>query len=81
MSKAVKPCSFICYITKIYRSIRIPIILNRIIKIPMDVFGLQKAVQAFLAEFAGVATHLETAKGTAVVVGQGVVDPDGAGLQ
>ncbi len=46
----------------------------------MDVFGFQEAVQTFLAEFTGIAAHFKATEGAAVVVGQGVVDPDGTGL-
>ncbi len=42
--------------------------------------GFQETLQALFAQFAGVAAHLHAAEGAGVVVGQGIVDPDGAGL-
>ncbi len=46
----------------------------------MDVLGLLEGLQALAAELAAEARLLEAAEGPGVVVGQGVVEPDRAGL-
>ncbi len=52
-------------------AIRIPPLFGLGRKIPVDVLGLHKTLQALYAQLAGVAAH--TAKGAAIIVGQGAI--------
>src|SRR5262249_33259258 len=50
------------------------------LEIPVDMLGLQELLQPLLAQFASQTTHLEAAKGSRIIIGQRVVDPQRTGL-
>ena len=59
----------------------VPPVLRREGGLEVDVLRLLKGLEALLAELPSQTGLLHPAEGTGVVVGQGIVEPDGAGLQ
>ena len=62
-------------------AVRVPPFLALDLRLHVDVLGLLEGLEALAAELAAEAGLLEAAEGAGVVVGQRVVDPDGAGAQ
>jgi len=58
----------------------VPEVLDSSLEVPVDVLRGPELFQALLSEFPAAARHAHASKGSGVVVGERVVDPDRSGL-
>src|SRR5689334_22602549 len=70
-----------CGIPTALPAVGVPPLLRLELRLQVDVLGLLERLEALLAELASHARLLHAPERPGVVVGQGIVDPDGSRLQ